>query len=1178
MSFASRYDAKGRFWLCVQHVEEFDHDLPQIARNATIEQRVRAGQQKRMQRSHVLVFGKCTDGSDATILFPVPVCVSIRVPSIMSAADLAKLQLLDKDVIGVDLVHRSHLRGFVAPKEDRSDCNKDTGMVMFPFARLKFRSSTRASDFFRKLQNFQTPEHRKEECRQWSWSRELTKIGLEAPPLNNLEIFSVHHLETPTEAMFRTISEQTNCAHDPDLMCTFTSWIALEHFCPTANSSERMVTMANAHGSAYLEQVVAVDNNKPAQPFTTVSFDLEVLSARRQFPEVGAAQDPIICCSITSTVDEGEHLEEEVLCFGRVASVAPDHPTARGTKISCFDTEQDLCVEIGRRMCNTRQQHGGFGVMLTGYNISGFDVRHWWTRAYMFWLCHRMPFRMVEGRINEAVAQVENFTKLQKRLNADGISRAEFNRKVRTLFQLGKDVQVDMQQAPFSQRILASAYPRMNVVSGDRNAQRFTRSDYTYFSSGPDTAEVFYSGIVPTMRMKFATKRFNAGGRDMTSDHFEHSGCIVVDMWKYIRDNKQLDSYSLKDVSKVILDQKSTSTNEGNEGNEGNESDSAANEKIDMDYVEMMDMWDTGDPRKRLDVAVYCARDAILPIKIAQRVCMWSDVREFVRLVWMNVRDFIFKGQQARMKCNFRKFMIPNRIVDNSRTMPAKTGKFKGATVQEAVAGFYNTPVATVDFASLYPSIIDQSNLDFSTMLAADENVPAHVVVDTHRVEPHEDDPDQSVRNQRVVQSYRGFLPKVLERLLAQRSLTKKAMKQEKDKFKYGTLNSRQLALKILANSMYGAAGAGGGTMRDPRISAATTAIGRKLIDETKQFCAKKGYPTVYGDTDSVFLLFKQCNIPQTFERAEKLCDDINNDLFGNLKSISIEVDYIFKELLLVEKKCYAGRVLSHPNDKGSIMCKGMTVVRRNYCKFQKDATLAIFNEMMPEDTTKSTKIIDSAPRIVRTLTSTLDRLIDRQVPVMDFAITQGLRDAAEYKNRNAGLELAERMNQRIMQGVVKGIEPFRSGDRIHIVKVEKSIEGVQSSRMLDCCESPHFMLQNPQAKLEIDRVHYMRLFENSLMKLVQFHVRDVGKFFDRARAIVATQNRSAQRMTVLFLCNKNSDATNRWSNMRESIAGRKMRAREHKKETHAKFVQQSRQKFESFFRPTKKNKQLQSE
>lgn len=54
--------------------------------------------------------------------------------------------------------------------------------------------------------------------------------------------------------------------------------------------------------------------------------------------------------------------------------------------------------------------------------------------------------------------------------------------------------------------------------------------------------------------------------------------------------------------------------------------------------------------------------------------------------------------------------------------MPTHTGgqqddQFEGATVIEPKKGYYNEPIATLDFSSLYPSIMMAHNLCYTTLL-----------------------------------------------------------------------------------------------------------------------------------------------------------------------------------------------------------------------------------------------------------------------------------------------------------------------------------------------------------------------------------------------------------------------------------------------------------------------------
>lgn len=55
-------------------------------------------------------------------------------------------------------------------------------------------------------------------------------------------------------------------------------------------------------------------------------------------------------------------------------------------------------------------------------------------------------------------------------------------------------------------------------------------------------------------------------------------------------------------------------------------------------------------------------------------------------------------------------------IIPSERSNKSE-GKFEGAFVLDPIANFYEVPIATLDFASLYPSIMMAHNLCYSTLV-----------------------------------------------------------------------------------------------------------------------------------------------------------------------------------------------------------------------------------------------------------------------------------------------------------------------------------------------------------------------------------------------------------------------------------------------------------------------------
>lgn len=77
-------------------------------------------------------------------------------------------------------------------------------------------------------------------------------------------------------------------------------------------------------------------------------------------------------------------------------------------------------------------------------------------------------------------------------------------------------------------------------------------------------------------------------------------------------------------------------------------------------------------------------------------------------------------------------------------------------------------------------------------------------------------------------------MPIILEDLVTQRKKVKELLKVAKDPFDKIILESRQQALKLSANSVYGFTGASVGQLPCLAIAASVTAYGRKILDMTQ--------------------------------------------------------------------------------------------------------------------------------------------------------------------------------------------------------------------------------------------------------------------------------------------------------------------------------------------------------
>ncbi|CAB1340897.1 unnamed protein product, partial [Coregonus sp. 'balchen'] len=127
-----------------------------------------------------------------------------------------------------------------------------------------------------------------------------------------------------------------------------------------------------------------------------------------------------------------------------------------------------------------------------------------------------------------------------------------------------------------------------------------------------------------------------------------------------------------------------------------------------------------------------------------------------------------------------------------------KKAAYAGGLVLDPKVGFYDKFVLLLDFNSLYPSIIQEFNICFTTVQRE-----AH----SRRKKTEEEDPDE-IPEVPDPDLEMGILPKEIRKLVERRKQVKQLMKaQDINPDLYLQYDIRQKALKLTANSMYGCLG-----------------------------------------------------------------------------------------------------------------------------------------------------------------------------------------------------------------------------------------------------------------------------------------------------------------------------------------------------------------------------------
>ena len=262
-----------------------------------------------------------------------------------------------------------------------------------------------------------------------------------------------------------------------------------------------------------------------------------------------------------------------------------------------------------------------------------------------------------------------------------------------------------------------------------------------------------------------------------------------------------------------------------------------------------------------------------------------------------------------------------------------KKDKYKGGLVFEPERGLYDKFILVMDFNSLYPSIIQEYNICFTTV---------------DRSETSENDDEEKVPEVPADQA-QGILPRLIATLVNRRREVKKLMKDKHATAEQLALwDTKQMALKLTANSMYGCLGYTQSRFYARPLAMLTTFKGREILRSTKELAESNQLQVIYGDTDSVMINTNANNIAE----ALKVGNEFKRSVNDRYRLLEIDIDNIFRRLLLHAKKKYAAINMTEVDGKyvDKLEVKGLDMKRREYCALSKEASQTLLNEILSGD------------------------------------------------------------------------------------------------------------------------------------------------------------------------------------------------------------------------------------
>ncbi|KAI1278482.1 DNA polymerase alpha catalytic subunit [Halotydeus destructor] len=504
------------------------------------------------------------------------------------------------------------------------------------------------------------------------------------------------------------------------------------------------------------------------------------------------------------------------------------------------------------------------------------------------------------------------------------------------------------------------------------------------------------------------------------------AGRIVADLKISARELIKAKSYDLSELSNQVLKKKRQEIDRS--GISGFYS--SAKSLFDLVTLTMMDNSLILDIVLELSVLPMSLQITKVAGNLLSRTLLGgrSERNEFLLLHAFTEKNFLvpdksyYKNPAQESKGPDVTLVDDTEAVIETKGAGKKKAAYAGGLVLEPKVGYYNDYILIMDFNSLYPSIMREFNICFTTVnLAA---VPESQNGEQDQLPPLPDKDSEA-----------GILPIQITKLIESRREVKKLMKNEKlSPEMRAQYDIKQMALKLTANSMYGCLGFAHSRFYAKPLAALITSQGRSILMDTKTLVENMGLEVIYGDTDSIMINTKSNEFNNAYGTSAKVQSNVN----GLYKYLEIECDGILKSMLLLKKKKYAALVATvDKKDPNKIHytkeLKGLDIVRRDWSVIAKLAGESVVDQILSVDKTQDT-IIDNIHEHLRQLAASTRA---GQVPLKHFEITKQLtKNPEDYPDKKnlSHVSVALRFNESSKNG-----KKLRGGDVVPYIICEKS-------------------------------------------------------------------------------------------------------------------------------------------
>lgn len=391
--------------------------------------------------------------------------------------------------------------------------------------------------------------------------------------------------------------------------------------------------------------------------------------------------------------------------------------------------------------------------------------------------------------------------------------------------------------------------------------------------------------------------------------------------------------------------------------------------KVDVDRLHIEEEW----AKNREKVLEYCKKDAELALRILEKVARLDKAMDLAVVSKLPVDD-TFNSRTSSLIDSILIRAADRDHVGVPMTRREAGGKpIEGGYVHSLDPGLYEW-VVTCDFSAMYPSIIIEKNVCFTTM---SDRGTVESPIGVRFLD----------RQARV-----GLLPRILGDLMRQRREIKAKAKAEADPGKRDYYDRLQFAVKILMNAFYGVLASSFYRFTNPKIGASITAFARENIKSVIAQLEADGVRVIYSDTDSIFFESPHKEVNGGVEFGRKVAERFSGG------SVNMELDRVFRTFFSHgKKKRYAAKTAWPVPDE--LIVRGYEIRRTDAFDLQGEAQRRVFERILDKDP-------DGAVHLARDLVLGLreGRIPEEMVPedatpIDMLVISKAVREDERYVN-----------------------------------------------------------------------------------------------------------------------------------------------------------------------------------